>query len=153
MNSLGFKRLSEKAILPTRAHPTDAGLDLYSTDMVTVSTGNTTVVSTGWAVEIPEGYVGLVHPRSGLAFKHGITVVNSPGTIDSEYRGEIKVALTKVTGTIADHWYVLSDTVILEAGERIAQLVIQKVELPIPAEIDELSDTTRGTGGFGSTGR
>lgn len=152
--NLSFKRLSEKAILPTRGHDGDAGLDLYLTEDVVVESGKVTVAPTGLAVEIPYGYVGLVHPRSGLAFKHGITVVNAPGTIDAAYRGEIKVALTTVCWRNYDNERELTGEYIrLEAGDRIAQLVVQRVELPFPIEVDELSDTTRGTGGFGSTGR
>lgn len=151
--NLSFKRLSEKAILPTRGHDGDAGLDLYLTEDVVVESGQVTIAPTGLAVEIPYGYVGLVHPRSGLAFKHGITVVNAPGTIDAAYRGEIKVALTGTEWDVYPHIGSLPIKVDLLAGDRIAQLVVQQVELPFPIEVDELSDTARGTGGFGSTGR
>lgn len=142
MNTLDFKKLDDRAILPTRSNPTDAGLDLYAVSDDWIYPKSVTSVRTGIAVAIPTGYVGLVHPRSGLAFKHGITVVNAPGTIDSDYRGEIRVALT----TLTDRSYRIT------AGDRIAQLVIQKIELPAPTWVDELSDTERGIGGFGSTG-
>lgn len=153
--NLKFKRLSDNAILPTRAHAYDAGLDLYALEGVVVGSGDISIVRTGLAVEIPEGYVGLVHPRSGLAFKHGITVVNAPGTIDASYRGEVQVALTMLEW---DSHCMFSNPplpirVDINAGDRIAQLIIQKVELPHPIEVDELNDTDRGAGGFGSTGR
>lgn len=148
MNIIKVKRLTETAILPTRASEGDAGLDLYANVEANVSTGRVTKVSTGIAVEIPYGYVGLVHPRSGLAAKEGITVVNAPGTIDAGYRGEVMVLLTSIDdkhrGSIFGYH--------VKPGERIAQLVIQKVELPEVEEVDELSDSVRGVGGFGSTG-
>lgn len=142
---LRVKRLTDTAILPTRATEGDAGLDLYASRLTYVTPGHITKVETGIAVEIPHGYVGLVHPRSGLAAKQGITVVNAPGTIDAGYRGEVMVLLTTVLGQ-----YVGS--IEIKPGERIAQLVIQKVELPEVVEVDELSDSVRGAGGFGSTG-
>lgn len=152
--NLKFKRLNDDAILPTRAHLGDAGLDLYVTEDVTVQTGVVTIAPTGLAVEIPFGYVGLVHPRSGLAFKHGITVVNAPGTIDAAFRGEIKVALTTVEyAAMYTHRPSDPSVIRIEKGDRIAQLVIQKVELPVPIWVNELSDTDRGAGGFGSTGK
>lgn len=151
--NLSFKRLSEKAILPTRGHDGDAGLDLYLTEDIVVTSGQIAIAHTGIAVEIPYGYVGLVHPRSGLAFKHGITVINAPGTIDAGYRGEIQVALTLIEWEVYPHRGPHEIRVPLNAGERIAQLVVQQVELPYPIEVKELPDTTRGTGGFGSTGR
>lgn len=139
---LKFKKLTEDAILPTRGHDGDAGLDLYATEQAYIHPKIVTPVSTGLAVEIPYGYVGLIHPRSGLAFKDGITVVNAPGTIDAGYRGEIKVALSSLMVSQYE----------VKPGDRIAQLVVQKVELPTPVEVDELSDHARGENGFGSTG-
>ena len=143
---LKVKRLTDTATLPTRATEGDAGLDLYADRWTVVRHGAVTRVSTGIAVEIPHGYVGLVHPRSGLAARYGITVVNAPGTIDAGYRGEIMVLLTKLD-TLDTGFYTE-----IEEGDRIAQLVIQKVELPEVVEVDELSDSARGVGGFGSTG-
>lgn len=153
--NLSFKRLDENAILPTRAHPYDAGLDLYALEGCVVGSGDISIVRTGLAVEIPYGYVGLVHPRSGLAFKHGITVVNAPGTIDSSYRGELQVALTMLEwdGNCMFENHPVPLRVDVNAGDRIAQLVVQKIELPYPIEVDEMDDTDRGSGGFGSTGR
>lgn len=148
MNTIKVKRLTETAILPTRASEGDAGLDLYADVKADIITGRVTKVSTGISVEIPYGYVGLVHPRSGLAAKEGITVVNAPGTIDAGYRGEVMVLLTSIDdkhgGSIFGYH--------VKPGERIAQLVIQKVELPEVVEVEELSDSVRGAGGFGSTG-
>lgn len=145
LHTLKVKRLTETAILPTRATEGDAGLDLYADKYAAVMVGGVTRVSTGIAVEIPYGYVGLVHPRSGLAAKHGITVVNAPGTIDAGYRGEVMVLLTKLDS-------LNGFSTGIEQGDRIAQLVIQRVELPVVEEVDELSDSVRGSGGFGSTG-
>lgn len=135
-------KLNENAILPTYAHENDAGMDLYALENGSVPAGNTTIVSTGIAIAIPDGYVGLIHPRSGLSAKHDITVLNSPGTIDSGYRGEIKVIL---------HNCGLTYFTFL-AGDRIAQLVIQKYTKAQLIEVDGLNDTDRGEGGLGSTG-
>lgn len=151
--NLKFKRLHEDAILPTRAHFGDAGLDLYSVEDADVVTGEVTAVSTGLAVEIPDGYVGLVHPRSGLAFKEGVTVVNAPGTIDAGYRGEVKVALTTVKALVDKlGMRCMPVRTRIKKGDRVAQLVVQAVELPVPVFEDELPDSERGTGGYGSTG-
>ena len=130
---------------PHRAHPTDAGADLHAAleDPVTIEPGQRRLIPTGVALAIPEGYVGLIHPRSGLAARHGVTVLNTPGTIDADYRGEIKVCLInhgKSPRTI-------------QPGDRIAQLLVQKVELPEFVEVEHLNTTTRGDGGFGSTGQ
>ena len=145
MDTLKVKRLTPTATLPTRATHGDAGLDLYASESMVVIPGVVTKGYTGIAVEIPHGYVGLIHPRSGLAAKHGITVVNAPGTIDAGYRGELVVLLTQLkTASYLPFG--------ITAGERIAQLVIQKVELPEVEEVEELSDSVRGAGGFGSTG-
>lgn len=134
--------------MPARAHHGDAGVDLYSTEDVELAPGHRALVSTGIAVAIPYGMVGLVHPRSGLAARVGLSIVNSPGTIDAGYRGEVKVALINLD----------PDTpIVIHRGDRIAQLVIQRVELPELIEVasfDEagLADTTRGHGGHGSSG-
>lgn len=149
---LKFKKLLDHAILPTRATEGDAGLDLYAAESVCLYTGQIAVVQTGVAVEIPHGYVGLVHPRSGLAAKHGITVVNAPGTIDAGYRGELKVIMTMLKAQVWADGDLGKEQFAINKGDRIAQLVVQKVELPIPVWADELSDSVRGEGGLGSTG-
>lgn len=151
MLNLRMQRLSDAATLPTRATDGDAGLDLYADEHFSVSPYCVTRVSTGIAVEIPYGYVGLIHPRSGLAAKHGVTVVNAPGTIDAGYRGQLQVLLT-VIGSPHGKRMTRLGNISFEAGARIAQLVIQKVELPMPIWVDELSESARGAGGFGSTG-
>lgn len=151
MQNLKVKRLVENAILPTRATEGDAGLDLYASVPETVRQGRVTAVSTGIAIEIPHGYVGLVHPRSGLAAEYGITVVNAPGTIDAGYRGEVKVLLTSLDNRLSPSNAIFGFGI--SPGDRIAQLVIQRVELPDAVEVDELSDSVRGAGGFGSTGQ
>jgi dUTP diphosphatase len=135
--------LHPAAQLPRRAHPGDAGADLLSVEEVVIPAGERREVGTGIALAIPSGYAGFVQPRSGLAFKHGIMVVNSPGLIDAGYRGELRVVLYN-SGR---------DPFTVAVGERIAQLVIQKVEEPEFLVADELPDTTRGQGGFGSSGR
>lgn len=137
------KRLNPEARLPARAHPGDAGADLFSVESVLIPAGERRDVGTGLAIAIPAGYGGFVQPRSGLAFKSGIMVVNSPGLIDSGYRGEVRICLYN-SG---------SQPFTIEVGTRIAQFVIQKVETPSFAESNELSDTVRGKGGFGSSGR
>ena len=132
--------------LPRRAHPTDAGIDLYSAETVTIEPGERTLVGTGIALALPVGTVGLVHPRSGLAARAGLSIVNTPGTIDSDYRGEIKVCLINLDPRQA---------VDISRGDRIAQLLIQKVSLCGIEEVDSVEDlgsTERGAGGYGSTG-
>lgn len=134
--------------MPRRAHDGDAGIDLYSAVDVELPPGNRVLVPTGIAVAIPYGMVGLVHPRSGLAARMGLSIVNSPGTIDAGYRGEIKVALINLDPTQA---------VVVHRGDRIAQLLVQRVELPELVEVtsfDEagLAGTSRGDGGHGSSG-
>jgi dUTP pyrophosphatase len=130
--------------LPTYARPGDAGLDLYARqDALLAAGGGRALVATGVAVAIPEGWAGLVLPRSGLAVRHGLTVVNAPGLIDSGYRDELKVALLN-TDPVADHQ--------VRRGDRIAQLVLQRVETALLVEVDVLDGVDRG-GGFGSTGR
>ncbi len=138
-----IKRLHPAAQLPHYAHgpAEDAGLDLRSIEDVTLVPGQTYAVATGLAIELPPGYEGQVRPRSGLAFKHSITIPNSPGTIDPSYRGEIKVILHN----LGQHAFVI------QAGDRIAQLVIARYEA-IEWEENDLNDSSRGEGGFGSSG-
>jgi dUTP pyrophosphatase len=137
------RRLRPEAVLPARAHPTDAGLDLVAADGLTLSPCGRGAVSTGLAVAVPEGHAGLVLPRSGLARRHGVTVANAPGLIDAGYRGELMVLLVNL-GTEA---YTVS------AGDRVAQLVIAPVALIDAAWVDELPGSDgRGSGGFGSSG-
>ena len=129
--------------LPTYAHIGDAGADLVSAEELTLEPGMRAAVATGLCLEIPKGYVGLVHPRSGLALKNGISMVNTPGTIDCGYRGEIKVILINHDRAQAFE---------IKRGDRIAQLVIQKVEQATFNRVESLDDSARGDGGFGSTG-
>lgn len=131
-----------KGNIPQYGRQGDAGADLISTEASLIRPGARAVVPTGTWIEIPEGYVGLVHPRSGMAMKHGLTVTNAPGTIDAGFRGEIKVLLIN-HGTKA---------VEIESGQRIAQLVIQEFVSATFVQVDELSETARGEKGFGSTG-
>lgn len=128
---------------PAYAHPGDAGADLRARHDAVLPPGRRALVDTGVAVAVPEGYVGLVHPRSGLAVLHGLTVVNAPGTVDSGYRGELKVCLLNTDD---------SETYTVRRGERIAQLVIQPVACARFDPVAELPDSVRGTGGFGSSG-
>lgn len=144
MNHLRLRRLDPDLPLPHRAHPDDAGIDLYCSEDVLLLPGDRQLVGTGIALALPAGTVGLVHPRSGLAHKHGLGIVNAPGTIDAGYRGEIKVNLINHDSL---------DTVEIPRGTRIAQLIVQRVELPEVMEVDTLDDTDRGTGGHGSTGQ
>lgn len=137
-------RLDPELPLPSYAHPGDAGVDLYATEDVELLPGERIMVGTGVAIALPDGYAAFVHPRSGLAVKHGVTLVNAPGTVDAGYRGEIKVTLLN-TDT--------KDAVRLRRGDRVAQLVIQKVERAAFYEVDRLPGSARGAGGFGSTGR
>ncbi len=140
---LVVKLLHPRAQLPRRAHPGDAGADLFSVEDVEIPAGERRDVGTGLALAIPSGYAGFVQPRSGLAFRHGIMLVNSPGLIDAGYRGELRVCLYN-SGT---------QPFTVGVGERIAQLVIQAVEEPHFSVAEELPDTMRGEGGFGSSGR
>jgi dUTP pyrophosphatase len=139
-----FRRLSETATPPTRAHDGDAGYDLHAAEPVMLQPGARGAVGTGVAVEIPDGHAGLVLPRSGLAARHGIAVVNAPGLIDSGYRGEVRVILLNTDR---------EERFEVEPGDRIAQLVVVRVEAPELMEAGELGESLRGAGGFGSTGR
>lgn len=138
-----IKRLDPGLPLPERAHPGDAGSDLYITADIVLEPGERAVVGTGVCIALPDGYAGFVHPRSGLAARCGVTIVNAPGTVDAGYRGEIKVILLN-TDT--------EQPVQFRRGDRIAQLVIQKVERPIFREVVSLPGSHRGDGGHGSTG-
>jgi dUTP pyrophosphatase len=138
--SLRFKQLDANATLPTRGSPAAAGLDLYSIEVVRLSPNQRSLVRTGLAVAIPEGFYGRVAPRSGLATKNGLNVL--AGVIDADYRGEIQCLLHNTS----------DGTVELPARTRICQLIIEKIITPTPVLVEELSDTTRGSGGFGSTG-
>jgi dUTP pyrophosphatase len=143
MPPLPVQRLDPRATLPTRAYPGDAGLDLYALDGCTLAPGERAAVRTGIAVAIPEGHAGLVLPRSGLARKHGIALVNAPGLIDAGYRGELQVLLLNTDR---------ADAVELQAGDRIAQLVIVATPTPAVEEVEVLDGSERGAGGFGSSG-
>jgi dUTP pyrophosphatase len=136
------RRLRHEAVLPTQAYPGDAGVDLVACESVVLAPGQRAVVATGIAVEIPEGFAGFVQPRSGLAARHGVGVVNAPGLIDSGYRGEIKVVLLN-TDT--------SEPFEVESGMRIAQLVIAPVATITLVEVEELGASDRGARGFGSS--
>ncbi len=138
-----LRRLDPGIPVPTRAHPGDAGVDLCTTVDLTLEPGRRALVGTGIAVALPVGTVGLIHPRSGLAAKFGLSVVNTPGTVDAGYRGEIKVCLIN---------HDTENAVELRRGDRIAQLLVQRVELVDFVEVDELDDTARGSGGYGSSG-
>ncbi len=142
MIELPITRLHEDAVVPERAYAGDAGLDLAACERVELGPGQRTVVGTGLAVAIPEGYAGFVQPRSGLAARHGLSVVNSPGLVDSGYRGELRVVLLNTDA---------SEAFVVEPGMRIAQLVV----LPVPGidlvEVDELPASERGVRGFGSS--
>jgi dUTP pyrophosphatase len=136
--------LSPEAVLPSYAHPGDAGADLVAIEEVTIAPGGgRAVVGTGVAMAIPDGYAGFVLPRSGLALRHGISCLNTPGLIDAGYRDEVRIILVN-TDPIAPYT--------VRRGDRIAQLVIQPVERSIFAAVDDLSESARGLGGFGSTG-
>jgi dUTP pyrophosphatase len=142
MIELPIRRLRDDAVVPSRAYAGDAGLDLSACERVELGAGERAVVGTGLAVAIPEGYAGFVQPRSGLAAKHGITIVNTPGLVDSGYRGELKVILMNTDP---------QEAFVVEPGMRIAQLVVLEVPGVDPVEVDELPDTERGIRGFGSS--
>ncbi len=140
-----MRRLDPELPLPAYAKPGDAGVDLRATEAITLMPGGgRALVPTGVAVAIPRGYAGFIQPRSGLALRHGVTCLNTPGLIDADYRGELKVLLVNTDPAEAFQ---------IERGERIAQLVIQAVEHVAFVEVQELDDTERGDGGFGHTGR
>ena len=138
---LKIKKLSQNAVIPTYAHPGDAGMDLRSSVDVTIKKGEWVGVPTGVAMEIPDGYVGLIWDKSGLSIKNGLKTLG--GVVDAGYRGEVKVGIANLS----------NEDYALQAGDKVAQMLIQKVEQPVVEEVDELSDTSRGTGGFGSTGK
>jgi len=140
---LPIKRLDPTVELPSYAYSGDAGLDLRSSEEVTLAPHERRLVSTGLAVAIPEGYAGFVQPRSGLALREGLSMANTPGLNDAHYRGELKVCAVNLDDKTDIH---------ITRGERIAQLVIQKVPVVELVEVDELDETDRGTGGFGSSG-
>ena len=136
-------RLDRDLPLPSYAHPGDAGADLVTTVDVVLEPGERALVPTGISIALPEGYVAFVHPRSGLAARHGLSIVNTPGTIDAGYRGEIKVMLIN---------HDQADAIRLRRGDRIAQLVVQRFERAVFTEVDALPESVRGIGGYGSTG-
>jgi dUTP pyrophosphatase len=141
---LEFTRLSEAARAPARAHDDDAGYDLHAAEAASLLPGHRASVGTGVAVAIPDGHAGLVLPRSGLAARHGIALVNAPGLIDAGYRGEVRVLLLN---TDTRHPFEVS------VGDRIAQLVLVRHAVPELVEVEELGESGRGAGGFGSSGR
>jgi dUTP pyrophosphatase len=143
MLEISITRLDPAAQLPSYAHPGDAGADLTTTVDVRLEPGERALVPTGLALALPEGYVALVHPRSGLAARFGVSIVNAPGTVDAGYRGEVKVLLVNLDPR---------EPVELRRGDRIAQLVIQRVEHARFVEVDRLPGSARGEGGYGSTG-
>ena len=140
---LNIKRLDPSVELPSYAYTGDAGLDLRANEDVLLQPFERRLVSTGLAVAIPEGYAGFVQPRSGMALKRGLSMANTPGLIDAHYRGELKVCAVNLDA---------HEPIVIERGERIAQLVIQRVPVVELVEVDELDETDRGAGGFGSSG-
>jgi dUTP pyrophosphatase len=139
---ISLKRLDPDLPLPARAHPGDAGVDLYAAEPIHLEPGERALVGTGIAVAIPEGHAGLVAPRSGLAVRHGLSIVNAPGVVDAGYRGEVKVNLVNIGAEPVD----------VSRGDRIAQLVVVPVAAVEFVEVPDLDATARGDGGFGSTG-
>lgn len=144
LDSISLLRLDKDLPLPKRAHRGDAGVDLHATTDTIIAPGRREVVGTGVAIALPLGTVGLVHPRSGLAAREGLSIVNAPGTVDADYRGEIKVCLINLDP---------ETPITIKRGDRIAQLVIQWVELVDFIEVEELDETVRGIRGYGSTGK
>jgi dUTP pyrophosphatase len=142
--TLRFTRLSAAARPPAQAHAGDAGYDLHAAEAATIGPGERASVGTGIAVEIPDGCAGLVLPRSGLAARHGMALVNAPGLIDAGYRGELRVLLLNTDRSAPFE---------VEPGDRIAQLMLVRHESPALEEVESLADSARGAGGFGSTGR
>ncbi len=143
VEELRFAKLSGKATMPTRAHDNDAGLDLYSAEAAQIVPGARVSIGTGLAVAVPEGLAGLVLPRSGLALKAGITLLNSPGLIDPGYRGEVRVLLINMDPNVDFH---------VRPGDRVAQLLLVPIATAKPLEADELDGSARGERGFGSSG-
>ena len=143
MVEISIKRVDPELPLPSYAHPGDAGADLHSAVDLTLQPGERALVPTGIAMALPEGYVALMHPRSGLAARHGISIVNAPGTIDAGYRGEVQVCLVNTDP---------HEPFTVSRGDRIAQLVIQRFESASFVEAEDLPESARGVGGYGSTG-
>lgn len=141
--NLPIKRLDPTVELPSYAYAGDAGLDLRASESVVLKPLERRLVSTGLAIAIPEGYAGFVQPRSGLALRKGLSMANTPGLIDAHYRGELRVCAVNLDS---------QNNIVIERGERVAQLVIQKVPVVTLTEVDELDETDRGTAGFGSSG-
>ena len=144
MIHLPVRRVREEAVVPERAYAGDAGLDLAACERMELGPGERGLVPTGLAVAIPDGYAGFVLPRSGLAARHGISIVNTPGLVDAGYRGEVQILLVNTDR---------HEPFVVEPGMRIAQLVVQRVEDAVPVEVEELPASERGAGGFGSSGR
>jgi len=142
MIKVKIKKIKDNAIIPKYAHQGDAGVDLYSTEDYILKSGERILVSTGIKIAVPEGYEAQVRPKSGLAVKHGISICNTPGTVDAGYRGEVGVIVINHN----------NENFNIEKGKKIAQMVFNKVEEAEFEEVDELEETTRGEGGFGSTG-
>lgn len=140
---MSLLRLDPDLPMPAYAHPGDAGADLVTAVDVSLAPGERALVPTGIAIALPEGWVALVHPRSGLAARHGLSIVNTPGTVDAGYRGEVKVMLIN---------HDRHDSIELRRGERIAQLVLQRVAKARFTEVEALPESPRGVGGYGSTG-
>ena len=142
MISIKIKKIKENAVIPKYAHEGDAGVDLYSTEDYLLKPGERILVSTGIQIAIPKCYEAQIRPKSGLALKEGLSIVNTPGTIDSPYRGEICIIAINLG----------QQDIKIEAGKKVAQMVFNKIEEAGFEEVDELDDTKRGAGGFGSTG-
>jgi dUTP pyrophosphatase len=143
MVKVAIQFLHKDAIMPSYAHPGDAGLDLFSIEHLVIKKGHRALVKTGIAIALPKGYEAQVRPRSGLAIKHGITVLNTPGTIDAGYRGEVGVILINHS----------TDDFLVEKHAKIAQIVVKKVEAVTLKKVSNLDKTSRGAGGFGSSGK
>ena len=141
--NVSIKRLDPSVQLPSYAYEGDAGLDLRANETVTIAPFERVLIPTGLAIGLPDGYAGFVQPRSGLALKVGLSIANTPGLIDAHYRGELKVIAVNLDA---------HEPIVIERGERIAQLVIQQVPVVHLVEVDELDASDRGTGGFGSSG-
>lgn len=139
---VAFRKLRDDAVVPSRAYDGDAGLDLTSCEHVVLEPGERATVGTGLAVAVPDGYAGFVQPRSGLASRHGITIVNAPGLVDSGYRGEVRVVLLNTDA---------HEPFVVEPGMRIAQLVVVPVASAEPVDVEELPESERGVRGFGSS--